>query len=455
MSRDPRRALPGRPWSAPSPSAPGPEATLELVVEALVPGGRGMARDDDGIVFVAGTAVGDRVKVGITGRRGGVREARVLDIVTSSPDRAASRDCVVADRCGGCDWLHLSPTAQAAGKHAVASDALRRIARFADAEVARFLRPLVSSTTASPALPASITGRRRTRVVVGRDGGASYSAASSHDRVDVTTCAALHPVLDAVLAKLPAARLQPGTTVRLAVDDRGAVVAATTTPAAAKVLVAAGVAGGAVVPDHKDESRNAVVVGDPLLVGEITAGRFAAVADAATFAQATRFGGTAITDAVMAGVDDVIDGACVLELFCGSGHLTLPLAARAAGVHGVEGDRRALRHLEHNRQLVKSPIVAEAAFIDAAYDFAGVNGGRTGVVVVDPPRTGIVGARAMFQALATQTKTTRLVMVSCDPATGARDLRAAVDAGFTLTSVTPIDAFPRTHHLEWVAVLAR
>ena len=141
----------------------------------------------------------------------------------------------------------------------------------------------------------------------------------------------------------------------------------------------------------------------------------------------------------------------MLELFCGAGHLTLPLASRASSVLAVEGDGRALRHLEVNRSLVPGRITPHRSYIDAD---VGIPGDVT-VVVVDPPRTGLVDGPSLLGRLAAVPTMKRLVMVSCDPATGARDLRAAVDAGFTLVSVTPIDAFPRTHHLEWVAHLSR
>jgi tRNA/tmRNA/rRNA uracil-C5-methylase (TrmA/RlmC/RlmD family) len=98
--------------------------------------------------------------------------------------------------------------------------------------------------------------------------------------------------------------------------------------------------------------------------------------------------------------------------------------------------------------LVRAPIAARAAFIDGDLELPT----HVDAVVIDPPRTGMVGAPAVFAALA-QRRPQRVVMVSCDPATGARDLRAAVDAGFRLRSLVPIDAFPRTHHLEWVATL--
>jgi 23S rRNA (uracil1939-C5)-methyltransferase len=338
----------------------------------------------------------------------------------------------------------LSSTAQARGKAGIALDALRRVGRFTDDDLAGVVADVVSPP--ADAAPEHV-GRRRTRVVIGADHRATYSAANSHDRVGVVACAALHPALQQVLAALPALKLAPHTALRFAVDDRGHVVAATT-ERAARSLCAAGVIAGAVVVHERDEAHDALVMGDALLVGEITAGRFGAVADAATFAQATRHGGEAITRAVLQGVDDVLDDAAVVELFCGAGHLTLPLAARARSVWAVEGDHRALRHLEHNRTLVRAPITAQAAFIDGSLALPA----NVDVVVIDPPRTGMVGAAAVMAALAAR-QPKRVVMVSCDPATGARDLRAAVDAGFRLRSLVPIDAFPRTHHLEWVATL--
>jgi 23S rRNA (uracil1939-C5)-methyltransferase len=426
-----------------APHTPRKPVVVDVEIERLVPGGSGLARDADGVVFVERAAVGDRCRVAVS-RRGGVRHGTILEVLSASADRVAP-DCDVAARCGGCDWLHLSSTAQARGKADIARDALRRVGRFADDELAGVVVDVVSPPR--DAAPAQV-GRRRTRVVIGADHRASYSAANSHDRVGVVGCAALHPALQQVLAALPARKLAPQTHLSLAVDDRGHVVAATS-ERAARSLCAAGLIAGAVVVDERDAAHDALVIGDPLLVGEITAGRFNAVADAATFAQATRHGGEAITQAVLQGVDDVLDDATVIELFCGAGHLTLPLASRARSVWAVEGDRRALRHLEHNRTLVQAAITTQAAFIDGNLALPA----HVDVVVIDPPRTGIVGAAAVMAALAVL-RPQRLVMVSCDPATGARDLRAAVDAGFQLRSLVPIDAFPRTHHLEWVATLA-
>jgi len=420
-----------------------------------VPGGQGLCRTDDGVVFLDAVAAGDVVRVASGGRRGGVGRGRVLGLVTPSPERrpaaAVDADCAVAGRCGGCDWLHLDLTARARWKVAIAADALRRVGRFDDDTVRRVMAPLVAGAEAERLR----TGRRRVRVTVGPAGTPTFSAARSHERVAVAACSTLHPRLEEALLRLPRAGLPEGLEVRLAVDDRAHIAAAVERQTAARALLDAGVVDGVVVP-RADGSAAAgddvVALGDPMLLGEISAGRFAAQSDAATFSQATRHGGAAIIDAVMAGVDDVIAGAAVLELFCGAGHLTLPLAARAAHVVAVEGDARAIRHLKENRRLVvdgERRIDPRVAYIDASLALPVAD-----VVVVDPPRTGLVDGAALAARWADM-RARRIVMVSCDPATGARDLRDVVDAGFRLERLVPIDAFPRTHHLEWVATLSR
>jgi 23S rRNA (uracil1939-C5)-methyltransferase len=426
-----------------------------LTVERLVPGGLGLCRADDGVVFVDGVAAGDVVRVAREGRRGGVGRGRLLDLVRPSPERRGgddvAADCAVAAACGGCDWLHLTGAARAHWKVAIALDALRRVGRFDDHLLGRVVTPLVSGEAEDRLR----TGRRRARVTVGAGGAATFSAARSHDRVVVPACRALHPRLEEAVLRLPRAALPSGLEVRLAVDDRGHVAAAVNTQTAARALVAAGVVDGVVVPRRDGSAAGGddlAIVGDATLVGEITAGRYAARHDAATFSQATRHGGAAIIDAVMAAVDDVVAGAVVLELFSGAGHLTLPLAAQAARVVAIEGDARSVRHLRENRRLVvegERRIEARVAFIDASLALPVAD-----IVVVDPPRTGLVDGAALAMAWAAM-RVRRVVMVSCDPASGARDLRAVVDAGFRLERLVPIDAFPRTHHLEWVATLSR
>ncbi len=419
-----------------------------LHIEKLVPGGAGLARDDDGVIFVAGVAAGDVVDVEVRGGAGGTRRGAVLSIVTPSAERVAL-DCDVGERCGGCDWLHLSPEARATWKQALAKDTLRRIGRYSDDAIDGVLQPL-----RSPPLDRRLWGRRRVRVVVGSAHEATFAEHGSHVRVAAGACGALHPQLAAVVSRLAEARLPVGTEVRLAVDDRDVVVAAVTHRGAGAALANAGLVAGVVVAGVEGSAmsaENVAVHGDPLLRGEISAGRFAAVSDAATFSQATRHGGDAIIDEVVRGVFAIDGDGQVLELFSGAGHLTLPLAAGGRRVVAVEADGRAVAHSRTNAALVRGTIEPHTRFINGRFKAEDVGADDAAVVVIDPPRAGVVDGARVFAALPGR----GLVMVSCDPATGARDLRLAEAAGYRLTRLATIDAFPRTHHLEWVATLQR
>jgi 23S rRNA (uracil1939-C5)-methyltransferase len=451
--RDPPQGRKRGARAAAAPSASSAPTRARVTIEKLVPGGHGLGKDDGAAVFVDGVAVGDVVDVDVVAR-GGARFGRLVQLVAASPDRVTP-DCVHAGRCGGCDWLHLSRAAQTRGKEQIVDDALLRVARLPAAVVARVRRPLLVPPVGNGGDNggnvddiADVGARRRARFVVDDAGRLTFSARHSHARVAVDDCPALAAPLRAFLAAAP--RLTPGTEVRVAVDDAG--VAVGIDVHADRVRVAA-VARAGVVDD----------VGAAVVVGEVTAGAFAARSDPFSFTQATRFGGAAIRDAVVAAVGDVA-GRRVLELFAGAGHLTLPLMARGARVTAVEGDARALSYLRNNVGLVAVGGGVDGAgagagadvvhaFIDGdnVFDVAGAGG--VDVVVADPPRTGLVNARALF-ARARSAGVARVVLVSCDVATGARDLAHAVAAGYVVDDVVPIDAFPRTHHVEWVARLS-
>jgi len=426
-----------------------------MTIERLIPGGTGLARDEGGVLFVSGTAPGDVVVVDHVEKVAGARRGRLTQVLTASPDRT-SVDCVHADRCGGCDWLHLSAEARARHKVSIAIDALRRVGRLDDSALEK-ITAIVRPPLTDPGR--ALAGRRRCRVRTDTEGRATFSEQGSHVRATVSSCLALHERLERAVLDLARAGLPADLEVRLATSDAGVVVAAVHNDRAARALVDAGVVVGAISVDVHDDSVDRVVAGNAVVRGEVTAGAYDAVSDAATFTQATRHGGAAIRDAVMDAVNDVVDGAHVTELFCGAGHLTLPLAARAARITAIEGSARATRHLRANATLARAnatlaraPIDVVTAFIDGAVVRAHIDTAR--VLVVDPPRTGLIDARAVFSA-AKDGGVQRVVLVSCDPATGARDLREALGAGFVLDALTPIDAFPRTHHLEWVARLSR
>jgi 23S rRNA (uracil1939-C5)-methyltransferase len=138
----------------------------------------------------------------------------------------------------------------------------------------------------------------------------------------------------------------------------------------------------------------------------------------------------------------------VLDLFAGVGTFTLPLAAIAGAVVAIEGAGSSIRDLRVN--LESAGLDAEVMPGDAARALA--EAGHFDLAVVDPPRSGMTPQA--LKALV-DTKARRICYVSCDTATLARDVKSLAEAGFRLTSATPVDLFPQTWHVETLAVLER
>lgn len=427
-----------------------PPAVVTGTVERMVPGGWSLLRDEGGVVLARGGLAGEHVRVEVDKRRGGTRQGRVVEVLSRSPGRA-SPDCPVFDRCGGCDLLDHSQDAEADAKRSIIEDSLLRIAKLDDTELARVL-PLKR--------PLERTGlRRRARLHFDEVGMPGFFERESHEVVVGGACPALVSDLDDVLQELCETEYTlPDLELLIASDDDGRVSFA--------------VAGGATLRDAEHFCRRAVdgglcngalvrtrrggkwkPIGAPTLLGEIAPGVPGGPfrSDAATFTQATRFGARAILDAVVLGARGA---GRVLELFAGAGHLTLALAERGHEVVAVESEPHAVEWLRENaraaaygeRITAKRGRVGSAAIDDLCVDY-----GPFDALVVDPPRSGVDGLDAVLRAADADV----LVMVSCDPATGARDLKKARAAGYRLEWMLPIDAFPRTSHVEWVARLGR
>lgn len=425
-------------------------ATVTGTVERMVPGGWSLLRDDSGIVLARGGIAGEHVLVEIERKRGGVRQGRVVDVLSRSPGRCAP-DCDVFDRCGGCDLLDHSPEAEADAKRSMIEDALLRIARLDDESLARVL-PMKRPKTGAGL-------RRRARIHFDDAGMPGFFERGSHEVVVAGKCPALAPDLDAVLADLTEVDYTlPGLELLLACDDEGRVSFAV--PGGAPIKEAerfcrrateAGLCTGALV--HAKSGRSWKPIGSPTLYGEIAPGVPGGPfrSDAATFTQATRFSSRAILEAVVLGARG--DGA-VLELFAGAGHLSLALAERGHRVVAVESEPHAAGWLRENALAAPyadrlTPLRARVG--TAAIDDICGDHGPFDVLVVDPPRTGIDGFEGVLRAADAE----QLVMVSCDAATGARDIATARKAGYRLDWMLPIDAFPRTSHVEWVTRLVR
>ncbi|MFL5303488.1 MAG: class I SAM-dependent RNA methyltransferase [Anaeromyxobacteraceae bacterium] len=434
--------------------------TLDIL--DVAPGGEGVARDDEArAVFVPFTAPGDRVAADVPGGSG-VAHGSLLEVLAPGPDRVAPPcrhfgplEAPGGERgCGGCEWLHLAYPAQLAAKARSFAETLRRIGRL---EAGQYdARPIVGS-------PAPLRYRSRAKFHLDRRAGRLvFFRRRSHDPVLLRECHLLQAELDRLREEvgpaLVAARLDARevTLEWSAHQRRGAAylkLAAVNAGAAARAeafLAAVPSLAGAVLGA---EGAPVAVVGDPVLLqarrpGEPAAGLQRSRPD--VFGQANRGANALLVDAALALLAPA--GEDVLELFCGAGNFTAPLAAAARSVAAVEVQGPALdlarRDAPANVRFFAGDALAVARGL--ARD-GGARAPRFGAALLDPPREGARGVGPVLRDLGVA----RAVYVSCDPATFARDLKACGEAGYRVAAVQPVDMFPQTHHVEGVALLVR
>jgi tRNA/tmRNA/rRNA uracil-C5-methylase (TrmA/RlmC/RlmD family) len=404
-------------------------AVIELVLGAPAAGGGFVARAPDGrVVFVRHGVSGERVLASVTEEHASWARADVTEVLDPSPDRVAP-PCPYAGAggCGGCDYQHVALPAQRALKARRVHEQLRALAGL-DVEVA------VAAVGDAPGLGT----RTRVRFAVDRDGRLAMRRHGTHDLVAVEACALGVGAIGAL--DLGSHRFPPGAEVEAVALDgsAAATVAVTTGPARGggrarrwtELLEGPGLA----------RSQSTTVHGTTF---EVRAGVFWQV----------HAGGPALL------CDEVLDGLTlhagdrVVDLYCGAGLFTAT-AARAVGPTGsvVGVDASAAATEDARRNLVG---LAWASVVTARVDGRVVRDEAADAThaVLDPPRRG--ADRGALDALSDVPSLRRVVSVSCEPSTFARDLRVLLDAGWRLGSVRAFDLFEMTEHVECVAVLER
>jgi 23S rRNA (uracil1939-C5)-methyltransferase len=390
---------------------------IEVEVERLVPGGAGLAHAQGRTLFVQLAAPGDRLRVRVERVKGAVAFASIVELLAAGPARVEP-PCPYFGRCGGCDFQQLTYEAQLAAKIEIIRDCLRRIARIEP--------PAAIHITPSPAAWHYRARARWQHDAAHRRLG--YYELASHRVCDVAACPVVVPEVEATLERLRAA-LKAGAL-----------------PQAAEFQAVAGDDGVALTPPVAADDAHARL---RTIAGE----RYSFDADC--FFQINH---ALLPQLVSAGLSDAhgddAHSEAALDLYCGVGLFTLPLARRFARVTGVEANARAARFARRN--------LAAAGLTNAHVETAPTGtwlarnarrlAARVSFVLLDPPRTG-ADAETIKGLLTVRPQT--ISYVSCDPATLARDLRALTASGYALDSLAAFDMFPQTHHVETVAQLTR
>lgn len=412
-----------------------PGDVIPLTIEKPAAGGAMIARHEGRVVLVSGAIPGERVRVRLVRVAKGVAHAETAAIEEPSPDRRApSGD----PRCGGCLYAHIAYPRQIEIKGQVIADAFTRIGRLE--------LPAPVAVAGSP----EDGYRMRARLQV-RGSRVGFFREGTHDLCDARATRQLLPATCEVLERLMAAIRSIGADavreIELSenVDASERVVHLDTTEPLDPRLV------------DKLVSVDGLTPG-PYVTDAITIGDWSLRLrrHVLAFFQGNRY---LLRDLVAHVTGRVPMGGSLADLYAGVGLFSVAAAVtRAASVMAVEGDPDAADDLHANAvangATLHSVKGAVEGFTSGAFRMLarGVRGPLVETVIVDPPRTGMsreaLGAVLGMQAL-------RLVYVSCDVATLARDARRIVDAGYTIERADAFDLFPNTPHVETVVVFNR
>ncbi len=441
---------------ATTPAKPRPGTELELEIDSLAQGGRGVARADGYVVFVSGALPGDRVRVRLTKTKKSFAEGKAVELLRPSSERIADTCVHDGEPCPGAPWQGMSYERQLAEKAEQAADALRRIGRLEGFD----FEPIVAAVE-------PWRYRNKTEYSFGeRDGEATlgfHRRGSWSEIVNVDDCklasaannAARNAVRDWAQEEGVAtydSGPQTGTLRNLVVREgrrTGQVQTRLVTspeqiprPPVDLHTVIEGTAGGTDGPTG--------VLGAEHLTERVGGLQFRVSHTAfmqTNTEMAERLYEIVADAAALTGTQRVFD------LFCGIGTIGLALADKAGEVWGLESVEEAVADAEQNAAING---IENARFVcsDARLGIAPllVEAGTPDVVVVDPPRPGL--SKKIVRRLL-ECEAPRIVYVSCNPTTLAPNAAQLVEAGYTLRSVTPVDMFPQTPHVECVAVLER
>jgi 23S rRNA (uracil1939-C5)-methyltransferase len=420
---------------------------LTLDIDTLSYGPYGIGRYQGKAVMIPNTAPGDTVAARIVEAKERYSVGETVRILKASSLRQ-DPPCPYVAQCGGCPWQHVRYESQLMAKQKSVEDALQRIGKLQDVE----LKAIIASS--------SIYHYRR-RIRLQRDGSKrlGFFTSFSHHLIEIDRCLIADDKLNGLIEQLR------GWSAELITDVDHLEVVTGDKP---DEIVVVGQSAGAF--NSRDNSTcERLLAENRLINGLIVRGRdwrrtWGEVAvsvipedglcvrvDGDVFTQVNSLGNRQLVDELLAAADFNRDDR-VLELYSGAGNFTHSIAKRVGDIVAVEGYRPAFESGKRsaglngitNIQWICSPVPAALTQLKKQRQ-------RYSKIVLDPPRTGAKGIEHDLAALDAE----KILYISCNPTTLARDLAALTKQGYSLRSVQPIDLFPHTFHVETIAILVR
>ncbi len=376
-----------------------------------MPRGLGLAFAEGLTVFVPLAAAGDVVRAKLTEIKGKTAFAEITEVIEPSPDRIEP-PCEYFGTCGGCDMMQLNYEAQLAAKVAMVRDCIERIAKIT-LEVPIDIIP--SPEQFGYRLRAQWHAEPEKKTI-------GYYRRNSRDLVDVKQCMVLVPELQAEMDRIRGGLGEADANQKIQID------------------AAAGSNGDVSVysADLLDPTRDINFASE-------SGDRFSF--SARSFFQGNRF----LIDKL---IETAIGGAAgdtALDLYSGVGLFTLPLARRFKNVIGVEDNEHAVEFADANA--VRAGLENIDFYAESVRKYmASAEVSKADFVLLDPPRAG-AEKDTIMNLIKLGPK--QISYVACEPSILARDLKRFVENGYAITSITALDLFPQTHHVETVAHLVR
>ena len=399
---------------------------FDITIEKLVYGGDGLAHIGSQAVFVPLAAAGDKLRVRITTVERSYARAVIEELLEPSPARRTP-PCAQFGVCGGCQLQHLNYSAQLEAKVAFIRESLRR------------LGGIEWNDEIAVAAADEFHYRSRAELKVARDDQGwqsphaphvktriGYYRAGTQEVCEVEECMILMPAANRELQRLqaePSMIPNDATRVYLTVGDEEVIVTpATGENGKSEAVDGLGTAHQIIGGVNYGFGVRSFFQGNRLLVEELVR---------------TAIGGAR--------------GQLAVDLYAGVGLFSLQLAKTFDQVCAVEGNRAAANHgIDNARANNLTNVRYEAISVEAWLKYKSSELPRPDFVLLDPPRAGL--GRQVIERLAAMTSP-RIAYVSCDPATLARDLRALIEYGYRIDSITAVDMFPQTFHVETVVQL--
>jgi 23S rRNA (uracil1939-C5)-methyltransferase len=374
-----------------------------LTIEKLVYGGEGLARVEGKVVLTPFVLPGEVVRVETERAKNDLWRGRLIEVLQPSASRVTP-GCPYFQRCGGCQYQHIEYAVQLQQKREILHEVLQRVGKIAFAGE-------IGTISGEP-------WQYRNRIQLHIEGGkAGYFAQGSRDLVAIDHCPIASPKLNETIGKMDAP--QASTAVELFSNE---------TEVQVNVLDR--------VPRQALSGLATLGVTTPIEYNGFRVSRN-------SFFQINRF---LIDRLVECAVSDA-QGAWALDLYAGAGLFSKKLAERFAKVTAVESGGSSFRDLEHN--FTKTAV--NAAVNADVEDYLASLEEKPNFILADPPRNGL--GKMIVRELA-RIRAPRLTIVSCDPATLARDLQGLITENYRIEKITLVDLFPQTFHLETVVELS-